>query len=113
MLNILSTVQWKAKNKTGYGYNTVSDESDDFYEIFYILVCTDCLYNISKYEGVKTLWSGTSASLLLVSNPAIQFMVYEALKRNLHFLFVDQVSPLLVFLHVCHQSKFFIVESET
>lgn len=50
----------------------------------------DCLYKICKYEGVKTLWSGTSASLLLVSNPAIQFMVYETLKRNLHFLFIDQ-----------------------
>ena len=59
--------------------------------MFCMLLFADCLYKICKYEGIKTLWSGTSASLLLVSNPAIQFMVYETLKRNLHFLFIDQV----------------------
>ncbi|XP_041986714.1 peroxisomal membrane protein PMP34 [Aricia agestis] len=41
------------------------------------------LYEISKREGAKGLWSGTLPSLLLVSNPAIQFMVYEFLKRRL------------------------------
>lgn len=44
---------------------------------------TDGLIDIGKKEGVKGLWSGTLPSLLLVSNPAIQFMVYESLKRNL------------------------------
>lgn len=38
---------------------------------------------ISQHEGVHKLWSGTKASLLLVSNPAIQFSVYEAMKRQL------------------------------
>lgn len=41
------------------------------------------LYDIAKKEGAAGLWSGTIPSLLLVSNPAIQFMVYETLKRNL------------------------------
>ncbi|XP_053606286.1 peroxisomal membrane protein PMP34 [Plodia interpunctella] len=41
------------------------------------------LLEISKTEGPKGLWSGTVPSLVLVSNPAIQFMVYEYLKRQL------------------------------
>lgn len=41
------------------------------------------LVELSQKEGAKGLWSGTIPSLLLVSNPAIQFMVYESLKRNL------------------------------
>ncbi|KAJ0178246.1 hypothetical protein K1T71_006069 [Dendrolimus kikuchii] len=40
------------------------------------------LIYLFKKEGLKGLWSGTLPSLLLVSNPAIQFMVYESLKRN-------------------------------
>lgn len=43
----------------------------------------DGLVKISKQEGVASLWSGTSSSLLLVSNPAIQFAVYEFLKQRL------------------------------
>lgn len=41
------------------------------------------LMELARKEGAKGLWSGTIPSLLLVSNPAIQFMVYESLKRNL------------------------------
>lgn len=40
------------------------------------------LLHIGKTEGVKTLWSGTIPSLILVSNPALQFMMYELLKRH-------------------------------
>lgn len=43
----------------------------------------DGLVDIFKKEGLRGLWSGTIPSLLLVSNPAIQFMVYESLKRKL------------------------------
>jgi len=34
-------------------------------------------------EGLFALWNGVSSSLLLVANPAIQFMIYDLLKRNL------------------------------
>ncbi|CAG0916444.1 unnamed protein product [Notodromas monacha] len=40
------------------------------------------LSKISEEEGATALWSGTVPSLMLVSNPAIQFMVYEFLKRR-------------------------------
>ncbi|XP_071797877.1 peroxisomal membrane protein PMP34-like [Asterias amurensis] len=42
----------------------------------------DALCRISQDEGLAALWSGTSSSLLLVINPAIHFMCYEALKRS-------------------------------
>lgn len=38
---------------------------------------------IIRDEGVGALWNGTFPSLLLVLNPAIQFMIYEGLKRQL------------------------------
>lgn len=40
------------------------------------------LQHVAKTEGVRGLWAGTMPSLLLVANPAIQFMTYEALKRR-------------------------------
>ena len=36
---------------------------------------------IAREEGLGTLWSGTGPSLVLAGNPAIQFMIYESLKR--------------------------------
>jgi len=38
---------------------------------------------IAKEEGVGHLWSGTWASILLVSNPVIQFFLYEQIKSAL------------------------------
>ncbi|CAL8273094.1 unnamed protein product [Lota lota] len=43
----------------------------------------DAFVQISSKEGVGALWNGTLPSLLLVLNPAIQFMIYEGLKRQL------------------------------
>lgn len=43
----------------------------------------DGLIYIGRTEGAKGLWAGALPSLLLVTNPAIQFMVYESLKRRL------------------------------
>lgn len=48
---------------------------------------------IAKSEGVDKLWSGTKASLLLVSNPAIQFSVYEAMKRQLLSVMGEGANP--------------------
>jgi adenine nucleotide transporter 17 len=42
-----------------------------------------CLQQICKQEGILQLWAGTGASLLLVSNPAIQYYIYEKCKMNL------------------------------
>ncbi|XP_002161354.1 peroxisomal membrane protein PMP34 [Hydra vulgaris] len=41
-------------------------------------VCT-----IAEEEGVAALWNGVQTSFILSGNPAIHFMVYEALKRVL------------------------------
>lgn len=43
----------------------------------------DGLIKIYSTEGTDALWAGTVPSLMLVSNPAIQFMIFELLKRNL------------------------------
>ncbi len=43
----------------------------------------DAFVQILRDEGAGALWSGTVPSLLLVLNPAIQFMIYEGLKRQL------------------------------
>lgn len=43
----------------------------------------DGLQQISCEEGLASLWSGTGPSLVLAGNPAIQFMVYEAIKKIL------------------------------
>ncbi|KAL7535613.1 hypothetical protein ACHAXR_006613 [Thalassiosira sp. AJA248-18] len=42
----------------------------------------NCLYRISKEEGILTLWHGTFTSIILSLNPAIQLGVYEMLKRH-------------------------------
>ncbi|XP_073414123.1 peroxisomal membrane protein PMP34 isoform X2 [Dendrobates tinctorius] len=43
----------------------------------------DAFQKILQQEGFLSLWNGTLPSLLLVFNPAIQFMFYEGLKRQL------------------------------
>lgn len=43
---------------------------------------SDAFSQIIANEGVGTLWNGTLPSLILVLNPAVQFMFYEALKRK-------------------------------
>lgn len=42
----------------------------------------DAFSQIIANEGVGTLWSSTLPSLLLVLNPAVQFMFYEGMKRK-------------------------------
>lgn len=52
---------------------------------------------IAQHEGLKKLWSGTGASLMLVANPAIQFSVYESIKRNLTKIYGKENPPVLYF----------------
>ncbi|XP_051571622.1 peroxisomal membrane protein PMP34-like isoform X1 [Myxocyprinus asiaticus] len=42
----------------------------------------DAFSQIIANEGVGTLWNGMLPSLVLVFNPAVQFMFYEAMKRK-------------------------------
>ncbi|XP_053381876.1 peroxisomal membrane protein PMP34-like [Mercenaria mercenaria] len=59
----------------------------------------DCLRKIVKNEGVFALWNGTKPSLILTSNPAIQFMVYETVKRYFQKkLHQNELSGLLYFI---------------
>lgn len=46
------------------------------------LSLSDAFSQIIAIEGVGTLWNGTLPSLILVLNPAVQFMFYEAMKRK-------------------------------
>lgn len=59
--------------------------SNTLSSIIYIFLFffADAFVQIIRDEGVGALWNGTFPSLLLVLNPAIQFMIYEGLKRQL------------------------------
>ncbi|RXG72493.1 Peroxisomal membrane protein PMP34 [Armadillidium vulgare] len=56
------------------------------------------LLRIWKEEGVSSLWSGTLSSLILVINPAIQFMTYEAVKNKVEKTSGGQLSVMAAFL---------------
>lgn len=59
---------------------------------------TDGLIKIIKNEGPSALWNGTIPSLVLVTNPAVQFMIFELLKRNLQsMLDKKELSPFHIF----------------
>lgn len=73
--------------------NTCNVDMEPQYECI-----TDGLLKIIQNEGPGALWSGTVPSLVLVSNPAVQFMVFELLKRNLkQMLDKKELSPFHVF----------------
>lgn len=58
----------------------------------------DAFVQIVHEEGLGALWNGTFPSLLLVLNPAIQFMIYEGLKRQLRRGALQELSSVEVFL---------------
>lgn len=63
------------------------------------MLILDCFSKIICREGVGALWNGTGPSLLLVGNPTIQFVVYEALKRRFTRIFrTQQLGDLTLFL---------------
>lgn len=43
----------------------------------------DCLWYIACRDGLLAWWGGLLPSLILVFNPAINFMIYEGQKRNI------------------------------
>ncbi len=57
----------------------------------------DGLKHIAQTEGIEKLWSGAIPSLLLISNPSIQFAVYEALKRYIVRVYGNKLPSLTYF----------------
>ncbi|XP_011866134.1 PREDICTED: peroxisomal membrane protein PMP34 isoform X2 [Vollenhovia emeryi] len=79
VINVLTTtplwvVNTRLKMK-GVGVSSERNNNE------YTTLC-DGLVHIWKYEGLRQLWAGTIPSLMLVANPAIQFMTYESIKRR-------------------------------
>lgn len=58
----------------------------------------DAFAQIIRHEGVGALWNGTFPSLILVLNPAIQFMIYEGLKRQLRKGAPRELTSIEVFI---------------
>jgi adenine nucleotide transporter 17 len=63
------------------------------------------LQYIAEKEGLLKLWSGCQASLLLSINPAIQFSVYEAIKRYLTKLYGQEKPSVFYFFFLGALSK--------
>ncbi|XP_034046936.1 peroxisomal membrane protein PMP34 isoform X2 [Thalassophryne amazonica] len=61
-------------------------------------IVADAFVQIIRDEGVGALWNGTFPSLLLVLNPAVQFMIYEGLKRHLSSELHQELTSLEVFV---------------
>lgn len=54
----------------------------------------DCLTRIINEEGVAALWKGVGPSLILVSNPSIQFVTYERLRGPMEKIAEKRGSPI-------------------
>mmetsp|Transcript_9487 Transcript_9487/g.16617 ORF Transcript_9487/g.16617 Transcript_9487/m.16617 type:complete len:323 (+) Transcript_9487:54-1022(+) len=54
----------------------------------------DCLKRIVSEEGIAALWKGVGPSLILVSNPSIQFVTYERLRAPMAKLAEKRGSPI-------------------
>ncbi|XP_069702021.1 peroxisomal membrane protein PMP34 isoform X2 [Periplaneta americana] len=76
------------------GSGSIQHAGDQYSGLF------DGLVKMARQEGVGSLWNGTIPSLMLVSNPAIQFMTYEAIKRRLHAAYGEQNMSGLVYFFV-------------
>lgn len=86
-LNVLMTAPlWVVVTRLAIQSKQKSKEEDGKYKGM-----VDGLCKIYKEEGVGALWSGTFPSLILVSNPSVQFASYERLKQSLlHFRLSSQ-----------------------
>lgn len=80
IINVLSTTPFWVVN-TRLKMKGIKEQSNKQTDNYSNLL--EGLFYIAKTEGAAKLWAGTMPSLILVVNPALQFMVYEALKRNL------------------------------
>lgn len=76
---ILTTPMWVVN--TRLKLQGVKFRDEDLHQTHYRGIF-DAFTQIIANEGVGTLWNGTLPSLILVLNPAVQFMFYEAMKRR-------------------------------
>ncbi|XP_028417399.1 peroxisomal membrane protein PMP34-like [Dendronephthya gigantea] len=82
IINVLITTPlWVANTRIKLqGVNLKSEEMNKKVQYKYTGLL-DAVQQIFREEGFRGLWSGTRASLVLATNPAIQFTVYETVKR--------------------------------
>lgn len=79
IINVFTTTPFWVVN-TRLRMRDVAGTSEEVNKYYKSLISG--LRYVAKTEGVKGLWSGTIPSLILVSNPSLQFMMYELLKRK-------------------------------
>lgn len=97
IINVLTTTPlWVVNTRLKMrGIEVTSERNNNEYTT----LC-DGLIHIWKYEGLKQLWAGTLPSLMLVANPAIQFMTYESIKRKINVFLGGDQPPAWVFFVV-------------
>jgi solute carrier family 25 folate transporter 32 len=77
---VIKTRMFTTRRGTPGAYKGVLGESGSITRK--VLLCrTDGMIRISKEEGLRGLYKGTTLALFGISNGAIQFMTYEHLKR--------------------------------
>lgn len=80
VVNVITTTPMWVVN-TRLKLQGVKFRNEDLHQTHYRGIF-DAFSQIIANEGVGTLWNGTLPSLILVLNPAVQFMIYEAMKRR-------------------------------
>ncbi|KAF7995524.1 hypothetical protein HCN44_006631 [Aphidius gifuensis] len=77
------------------GITDIHERNNNEYETL-----LDGIIHIWKYEGIGKLWAGTLPSLILVANPAIQFMTYESIKRKVSSSLGGAQTPAWIFFTI-------------
>jgi len=81
VINVLLTCPlWVANTRLKLQFKG-SGKSRDNKEVKPYKGMYDCLTRVANEEGIDALWSGTVASLILVSNPTINFVVYDKIRQ--------------------------------
>ena len=99
IVNVLVTAPlWVVNTRLKLQGVNLGNKDDDTKKSHYQGIL-DAIFKIAKFEGISSLWNGTRSSLVLTSNPAIHFMVYEALKRYFQrTLGIEELSGFLYFV---------------
>lgn len=98
VINVLTTTPlWVVNTRLKMRGVDVAGEEDD--KTQYNTLC-EGLVHIWKHEGIEKLWAGTLPSLMLVINPAIQFMTYESIKRRVSATLQGAQPPAWMFFAI-------------